>query len=393
MGKPKTVVSEAVEAEPEPSPGFDLFDDFLRSLPGEGQVRVSLKRLPSDMHPTLAMAESLYPAPVIGDFETMQEEVSRRHGPGEYSLIVNWFGGEGRRDRKFKTVRFRIGVTDAGALGAGTLERELVPVEVPGALDNMRAALGRAAQLRTEAIELEGMAKLAGMGAGASAAPLDTTKMLVELIGAVKGLFPAAAPAGADAVGTVSLFKEMFAFFQQAMPEGGPAQSLWAVVIPHLADILKTWGPYLPHVASALAQAKAAVSAGGVAGVVAVPEIPLTVVPSPGATDAAIVQLTGGNGMLAQVVKAFLDMAFIECQKEHTPESAKAAYDLLAGYGDLNFPGMLDYIMGQPASGVFASWGALDARLAGEPKAKAFCEGFYEYLRSETVEEGKKEGA
>lgn len=112
------------ELEQVTGPGLDMFEDFLESLPPEGQVKVSLKRTPSDLHPGLTMPASLFPPPRIGAFPDMQEEVARRFGPGEYSITVLWYGPGGRKDRRISRPQpFRIESGDGG-------DRELIPSDL-----------------------------------------------------------------------------------------------------------------------------------------------------------------------------------------------------------------------------------------------------------------------
>ena len=356
-------------------PGLDMFEDFVDSLPAEGQVKVSLKRTPSDLHPGLTMPASLFPPPRIGAFPDMQEEVARRFGPGEYSITVLWYGPGGRKDRRISRPQpFRI---ESGDAGPGEPLPDLPPEREPP--PDLRATVARVLSQRADQAELDQAARLAGLNPAAILPPVDQTEQLVKLLGAMKAMFPPQAPvAPVEAGGLVGMFKEVLGFVRELAPDGGPAPSFWSALVPHLVDLMKSWGPYLPQVASALAQAKAAA---GVPVVVPVPEM----APQPppqlaGAPDAALAPLTGGDPMLTLALRAFLDMAFLECRKPHMADSARESYGLLADYCDANFHQLLGYLVSCPPADLFANWCALDARLATVPNAKMYCEGFRAYL-------------
>jgi hypothetical protein len=377
-------------ARPAPNPQEDLdlsasatqYEDFVSSLSGEGKTRVNLKRLPCDLTPETKAAEALFPAPRLADFETMQEEIARRYGIGEYALTIMYFGPNGREDRKIKSMLVRIGQTgfDDTDRPGEDIEREELPADP---LEEARAAVGRALSFKANAIELKAATDAAGMGA-ATGPPQPT---LLEIIAALKSFQPPAPVApGMDTAGSVGLLKEVLGLAKE-LGGGGEAPGFWAATIPHIVDLIKTFAPYLPNVAAALVQARAggpgigtAGTAAPAAGVVAVPEIEEAPA-GPGVNVPAVLHFCGGNMRQAEALKTFLDVAYIEARKDHTPASLDGSYNLLADLAESNCPGLLGLLAGVPAGDVFAMWSNLDGRLATDPRIKVFCEGFHAFLQ------------
>jgi hypothetical protein len=368
------IMGVAKGARPAPEPDEELsasatqYEEFVTSLSGEGKTRVSLKRLPCDLTPETKGPEALFPAPRLDDFQSMEEDIARRFGVGEYALTITYFGPNGRNDRKIKSLLVRIGQT-------GFDPREQAGEEIPDApadpLEEARAAAGRALSFRANALELRSLTDAASMGTPAPAQP-----SLVELIAAVKSLLPPPATV-ADTAGSVGLLKEVLGLAKE-LGGGGEAPGFWAATVPHIVDLIKTFAPYLPNVAAALVQARAA-GPGGPGGVVAVPE--LAAAPAGAVVNVpAVLSLCGGDMMKAEGLKAFLDVAYLEARKDHDPDALDAAFNRLADLADSQCPGLLGLLSGLPAGDVFAAWSNLDGRLATDPKIKVFCEGFHAFL-------------
>ena len=368
------------------------FDAFLGSIPSEGDLRVSLRRLASDLHPHLAIPEDVYPAPRSGPFEDMKEETARRHGPGEYSLTVNYYGPGGRKDRKTKTVRFRI-----AARGESAQPEPEGTELIPGAGSHDRID----ETLETARRSLEARAKLAELRALTTEGNGSSDTRMLELLAALKAMQPdmltvlknakdflAPAPgASADGIGSVGMLKEIFALVRELTPAGGEGAPVgfWSAAMPHIVDLLKAYAPYLPNIAQALLQVRNAAQDGGGAptsGVIAKPEAPAAqAVALPEINLALVAQRFGGSPVISLAVRTFLDTAWLEAIREtHTPENDREAYQLLEGLADRSLPGLLDQISAATEDAAWIYWTQMDPRMGAAPAGREFLRGFLAYL-------------
>ncbi len=392
-----TTEKRAPQAEEERDLAGQEFDGFIQSVPADARIYVTLKRCPSYLHPHVTENEDLPPPAFQQNFEAMQNEIRARYGPGKYRLYVRFIDPKTRKHR-FTWPTFLLAETpeeeehrlQAQAAGAGV-----------DPLEQARVSLGRAAMLRAQAAELEATEAAATWGRKpASAAPdpqADLVRALLPaLIAALKPQDPIAlarnlrelmAPAKGDG-GIGGLAEGVAAIMDVAERMGGRrgAGGLWEVAIPHLAEVLKTWGPHLPAVARVLAggaeEVRRARAAAGQEAPPAAPAAPGEPAAEPAAGPVA--QAAGEDPRKQEALQTLLRMGYLGMTAPASAGPGEAREDEYATLGDFclaHLPGLREDLLRMGPEQVWGTWSALDPRVLklGEP-ARAWVEGFRAFL-------------
>lgn len=395
MTKPKTDQDDRTPTDA----AEDEFNELVASVSPEAKVSVTLKRMPSYLHPQVTEPEDLPPPTFRGSLPEMTDEVRARYGPGKYRLYVRI------RDPRTGKSRFTWPTLMLAPTPEELEAAERGPDPGPeGTILEARRKLANAAAVRAEAAELAALEAAAGAGQGEKSPATDPAASFRLAFEVLKGLLPQQtdpltllktardliAPAkGGEPAGVVELVTALLDLSERVGGKGrGGALE---VLVPHLVDLMKSWGPYLPAVARALARVPGEVRAAGPAGPgrapTATPEAP-----SPETVAAA----TGGEDARKQAaLHNLLNMAYLEMTDPNlgTDGASDAVrqdgYDRLMEYCLVRLPGFREDLLRLDPEQVWATWTALDPRVAALPTGRTWLDGFRAYLAAPPEEEGQ----
>lgn len=369
------------------------FQQFVDTIPDHTRVSVSLRRLPSYVHPQTSEPESLPPPNFVADLEQMEQEVRRRYGPGRYKLYIRI------PDEKGYTKRFT-----APTIFLAPTADDIEPGPEPGpgdsldsALDRMATSMERESKARTVAILMGKPQQAEATGATG----LNDLKQWVEvlrvllpqspdpltLLKTARDLLvpPGAGPTSPDA--TLSLIEKTLGIVQGlGVGEGGARRSTTEVVISGIVELAKSWGPYLPAVVRAVAAVQQQARAVGptAPATAAVPTAHMMPLPNPD----VLLQATGGDPQKSLALGALLNLAFIEMTvNPQAPEDRQDSFGRVAEFSDARLPGFTQDLLKITGEQVWTMWVQLDPRMETAPGGAQWLADFLRYLATPPPED------